>query len=70
MLVEEFQAGLDPVLKKSLAGDKVEAFSLLWQHSPDRAEIVRAKVKGTNLTPLIEFAFARENPAQNHVVAQ
>lgn len=70
LLVEEFKDGLDPELKKSLAGDKVEAFSLLLQSSPDRAQKVRDKVKGSKLAPLIEFAFARENPAQNHVVAQ
>ena len=70
LLVEEFKDGLDPELKKSLAGDKVEAFSLLLQSSPDRAQKVRDKVKGSKLAPLIEYAFARENPAQNHVISQ
>jgi hypothetical protein len=59
-----------PSLKKSLAGDKVEAFALLWRHAPARAAKVRQQAKGTRLAPLIEFAVARESPSQNHAVAR
>jgi hypothetical protein len=49
----------DEVIQRSLVGDKMELYGMLLMADPPRAQMLKEKVAGTKLSPIIEYAEQR-----------